>query len=68
MSARSPAALLLVSADRVKEDHPECGDDSTFMVFIHRGLNIFSAGYLGVERDSGNALLWCVSNRFSNAQ
>lgn len=53
---------------RLKEDHPEYDDDSTFMVFSHCRLNIFSAGFLGVGRDSGNALLCCVSNGFSNAQ
>lgn len=53
---------------RLKEDHPECDDDSTFMFFIHCRLNIFSAGYLEVRRDSENALLCCISNRFSNAQ
>lgn len=53
---------------RLKEDHPEYDDDSTFMVFSHCRLNILSAGYLGVGRDSRNALLSCISNRFSNAQ
>lgn len=42
---------------RLKEDHPECDDDSTFMFFIRRRLDVFSAGYLGVRRDSENALL-----------
>lgn len=50
------------------KDHPEHGDDSTFMFFIHLRLNICSVGYLGVRRDSENSLLCCISNRFSNAQ
>lgn len=52
---------------RLKDDHPEYDDDSTFMDFSHLTLNIFSAGYLGLGRDSKNALLCCISNGFSNA-
>lgn len=53
---------------RLKEDHPECCDDSAFMVFFVHELNIFLGGYLEVDRDSENALFCCVSNRFSNAR
>lgn len=31
---------------RLKGDHPECGDDSTFLLFSHSRLNIFTAGEL----------------------